>query len=82
MSGSRLSHSHRLTKEGSRTGRAHCSVANTQPYTWTQRERERERDLLNYSLFSLLAAIWQTHKLKPLTYRLPVGVACIFFLGK
>jgi len=56
MSGSRLSHSPRLTKEGSRTGRAHCSVA----YTWTQ--RERERDLLNYSLFSLLAAIWQTHK--------------------
>lgn len=59
MSRSRLSHSSKLTKEGSRTGRAHCSD------TWTQ----RERDLLNYSLLSLLAAIWQNiSKLKPVTF--------------
>lgn len=60
MSRSRLSHSSKLTKEGSRTGRAHCSD------TWTQRERERFVELF---AFSLLAAIWQNiSKLKPLTF--------------
>lgn len=70
MKQSRLSHSPKPTKEGSRIA-------------LIPGPRERETDLLNYSILSLPAAIWQIHKEdQTLNLRMYPYEYAFSFLGK